>query len=264
MGHQFNELTLVWLYKFWALDTEKQRDHVKKVFTLGELWFSRVEDFNDPFDARPDYEWGGTTQQQERQMRGFYQRQRPDLKGAALEHEIYASLAAFNQVGAIEKTIPAARALLRQAVDSLGVCCFSEDWSNVLMWSHYASKHTGICIRFKAKAGVLAHGIAHRVDYQRDYPILNPVAQSSQEQVTKSLLTKADFWAYEREWRIIELETGHGSQHFPVNLIDSVILGVNITAANESLIRDWASHLRHKPSVIKTTCDRRSYRLRLA
>jgi hypothetical protein len=29
-----------------------------------------------------------------------------------------------------------------------GVLCFSKDWQNPVLWSHYADKHRGICLGF--------------------------------------------------------------------------------------------------------------------
>ncbi len=31
---------------------------------------------------------------------------------------------------------------------SIGVICFSSNYDNILMWSHYANNHKGICIEF--------------------------------------------------------------------------------------------------------------------
>jgi len=35
-----------------------------------------------------------------------------------------------------------------QSLEKYGVLCFSRSWNNVLMWSHYADRHKGICLGF--------------------------------------------------------------------------------------------------------------------
>src|SRR4030042_3833160 len=35
----------------------------------------------------------------------------------------------------------------------MGLLCFSKNWTNPLLWSHYASKHEGICLGFDLTPG---------------------------------------------------------------------------------------------------------------
>jgi hypothetical protein len=35
-----------------------------------------------------------------------------------------------------------------ESFESYGVSCFSESWNSILMWSHYADRHKGICLGF--------------------------------------------------------------------------------------------------------------------
>src|SRR5271157_433416 len=39
-------------------------------------------------------------------------------------------------------------ALLSRLNEWCGVLCFSQDWHNAMLWSHYAAKHAGMCIGF--------------------------------------------------------------------------------------------------------------------
>src|SRR6516165_6791682 len=36
----------------------------------------------------------------------------------------------------------------RRIVELHSALCFSKSWNNILMWSHYADKHRGICLGF--------------------------------------------------------------------------------------------------------------------
>ncbi|MGE6292206.1 DUF2971 domain-containing protein [Aeromonas media] len=38
---------------------------------------------------------------------------------------------------------------IQMQIDALGITSFSETSRNLLMWSHYASEHKGICIGYK-------------------------------------------------------------------------------------------------------------------
>jgi hypothetical protein len=37
---------------------------------------------------------------------------------------------------------------LKRLHEEVGVLCFSEKYDNILMWSHYAKSHTGLCVEF--------------------------------------------------------------------------------------------------------------------
>lgn len=91
-----------------------------------------------------------------------------------------------------------------------GVSCFSTDFKNLLMWSHYGDEHKGICIGY---------------DLDRvPAPVLNKVLYGGQRKIKTSLvkqalidkddnalhelhqnilLRKASAWKYEKEWRLL-------------------------------------------------------------
>ena len=48
-----------------------------------------------------------------------------------------------------------------------GLICFSENWTNPLLWSHYADKHRGICLGFDVNIRRL-----RKVTYVKERPAL--------------------------------------------------------------------------------------------
>jgi hypothetical protein len=46
-------------------------------------------------------------------------------------------------------------ALLSHLNNWCGVLCFSQDWQNPLLWSHYGDKHKGICLGLDISVGVV-------------------------------------------------------------------------------------------------------------
>lgn len=99
---------------------------------------------------------------------------------------------------------------------SLAVLCFSSKGSNILMWSHYARNHKGICIEFYRNAdffnGQFANttstiitdpniGILRKVEYQAERPCYAHPRELEND--TKSWFVKAQDWAYEEEQRLL-------------------------------------------------------------
>lgn len=101
----------------------------------------------------------------------------------------------------------------------LRVFSVSEDKSNLLMWAHYAKDHTGVVFEFR----VLAERdnplcVAKPVQYCRNPPpffteeqLIDGIFSTSPIEPDVALLQyatiKSDIWAYEKEWRVWDLES---------------------------------------------------------
>jgi len=68
------------------------------------------------------------------------------------------------------------------------------------MWSHYAENHQGICLEFRTDNNSLFI-LAQEVIYRSEYPRWVP--QNLFEIAREMILTKAEDWSYEREFRLI-------------------------------------------------------------
>jgi hypothetical protein len=79
-----------------------------------------------------------------------------------------------------------------------GMLCFSEAWQTNIMWSHYAEKHTGMCLGFD-----VTEQLAARVEYV-SAQLPDPVQwRAGLRGMTDAVLEAAlrhkhDAWAYER------------------------------------------------------------------
>src|ERR1700735_183711 len=78
-----------------------------------------------------------------------------------------------------------------------GVLCFTENWKDILQWSHYADRHRGICLGFDVAGEPGKFGKVTYVD-KKDLPPETP----DQGLVWHALTTKLKIWEYEREWRV--------------------------------------------------------------
>ena len=78
-----------------------------------------------------------------------------------------------------------------------------------------------------------------RVRYSRRHPQLRFFTQDKDERGRRILLTKARDWAYEREWRVFDAESGPGLQVVTDAGLAGVILGCRISAEDEQRVRQW-------------------------
>ena len=70
----------------------------------------------------------------------------------------------------------------------MGVTCFTEDCTNLLMWSHYAENHTGFCLEFDASNEFFSN--VRKVDY-----IPSPTVVSARSLLCSTNLQR---WGYHR------------------------------------------------------------------
>lgn len=82
-----------------------------------------------------------------------------------------------------------------------GVICFSEDWVDPVLWSHYAARHRGVALGFDVD-----RDWAKEVQYSaaRLKLTLAKGAKTITDELANFLVfTKYESWRYEREWRVI-------------------------------------------------------------
>lgn len=77
----------------------------------------------------------------------------------------------------------------------------------------------------------------------------------------RSLLVKADFWAYEQEWRVIDHIDGAGAHRYEPASLDGIILGARVSLEASAAVLKWAE--AHKPPVhvMQAAFDPKHFRL---
>ncbi len=84
----------------------------------------------------------------------------------------------------------------------IGLLCFSENWKNPVLWSHYAEKHKGICLGFDVSDEFATSVIYKKNRVQVHFENDDSNKDLSIEFVNELLRTKYVHWSYEKEWRM--------------------------------------------------------------
>jgi hypothetical protein len=130
-----------------------------------------------------------------------------------------------------------------------GVLCLSEVHDSILMWSHYADCHAGVCLVYDTTGSFFAQ--AQPVRYQRTRPSVNPVVHTTDEMLHNAIFTKSEEWAYEKEWRILHYQQGKGERQAPTSSLKAIILGINVSGSDRQLVQAWANASAAKPRVFR-------------
>lgn len=206
----------------------------------GTIWLSNPKKFNDPFDCLFELDEDEFIK---------------SLKSFPFNHSIM-----IDHVEILNN-------YKNNMLNSEFICCFSEINNNILMWSHYADNHKGICVAYSTE-DLLKAARKHR---KRITTILTPVYYSdevevlscfSNENISKSAYSfqkKASCWSYEKEWRLMISKLFSKEKRTPFernafveeNGIElkgvypkKIFLGVNISSNDEGKIIELARELK--------------------
>jgi hypothetical protein len=83
-----------------------------------------------------------------------------------------------------------------------GMICFSRKWTNPVQWSHYAAKHTGICLGFDIPAKMLLKVSYTKKRLTPRVHVIEGEAPENQKEMFRVLTTKYLHWHYESEMRL--------------------------------------------------------------
>jgi hypothetical protein len=142
--------------------------------------------------------------------------------------------------------------------------CLTTKPDNMLMWSHYAENHTGVCFRFK-QMGDPTPFVGLPVSYSDDRPEadVTKMETPNYDFLRSSVLTKASCWEYEDEKRMIADKGGPGFRKFPPHALTGVIFGAKIDDKNRADTMVLLSQHRPGIEVMQAEIDDRHYRLNL-
>lgn len=92
--------------------------------------------------------------------------------------------------------------IVDQTNKNLRICCFSEFNDSLLMWSHYADEHKGVCIEYDFKEEDEIRSFLQPIDYRDKIYKINIFEDLTALRQIGASLTKCKAWEYEAEWRL--------------------------------------------------------------
>ncbi|QOX78152.1 DUF2971 domain-containing protein [Trichlorobacter lovleyi] len=246
------------LYRFRHLQGE-HREWTKQILTDSHLYFASPASFNDPFDCKIHYLSSFKISQLKEHYDSLIKSRFPHLNKAQRRAKVHADVARINSKNFIKDMTDNMQA----AVNKLGVLSLSATCNNLLLWSHYAASHTGICLKFMATDTTPFFGLAQKVEYQEHYPEIHFFNHSPEEQIQAFLLTKAIDWKYEEEWRITDHGRGPGIIKFPEELLLEVIFGAKMEPKDKEDVLTWLAKRKNSVKVSQASLSKDSYSLKI-
>jgi hypothetical protein len=96
----------------------------------------------------------------------------------------------------------AADSVIAHFKKTTAILCFSRNWDNLLLWSHYGASHTGICLGFDIPEGDSIANYDTDVIYQPNVLKIRCLEDVNFDLANRLLRTKHESWSYEQEVRM--------------------------------------------------------------
>lgn len=196
---------------------------------FNDVYFSLPIEFNDPFDCNtiPNL---------------IYTEEEKEKYRFNLMNDVKNTQEVFNSLGNdIEKTFEDGwKYTFNNIRNNLRIFCLSEVNNNVMMYSHYADSHKGICLEFKVTDDPFWEEVEY-VRYKNNVPDFHPFHNDikfiHKELIEIETLIKSCTWSYENEWRIIKDGPYPMIHKFPSNILTSIIFGYQTSTEDKLFIQ---------------------------
>lgn len=244
------------LYKYRSLNGNSQERTLDIIQNCRLYWPSPI-DFNDPFDCRPLHIYEGTPSQHKlnaKRAANYFGdgKNRPDRRRQTKENR---KLSPDDIVRSLDKSN-------EHLLSKMGVCSLAERPDSLLMWSHYADSHKGICLGFEPSIDAIDFACAFPVKYSTSRPVLNAIRPfDANENAEKSVLTKYEGWSYERERRMIDQKISERKKPFPPSALIQIIFGTQCSQDVYELVAQAVYQSECKPKFFQAKQSKEEYSL---
>ena len=216
--------------------------------------------FNDPFELIPHLKWEDRTVAKERTARIFKQnstalpiaKNLPRRERRLQSRQLYRKF--LNDWKSYQPQMNEEVAHSMQRDFPLGILCLSTTNKSLLMWSHYATSHTGLVIEFDVCTPDFGElGMFAPVRYSAERPIIHR-DKMGMNATDEHFCTKSPEWDYEKEWRVFRpyslcehVETQDGVRYFaplPKAAIKCIYLGFKSEESLQKRVMEFTRNTR--------------------
>lgn len=170
----------------------------------GTIYCSRPEDFNDPWDCKPYFNTDLLDDPRERKKHIEWAVRICREQGTTSEQVIALRQRQLQDPTVLKRFVNQHTEAMQHVRSGFyRVYCMCPDVLNVLLWAHYANKHTGICLEFDVANRTICGAL--EVQYRHEFPMTRQYSNDLDENLLP-FIAKSDVWLYEQEYRLIAQE----------------------------------------------------------
>lgn len=161
--------------------------------------------------------------------------------------------------GADEKTHKCLLSFKKQMDTKYGIICCSDNWSEPLLWSHYAKKHSGVAFAFDVD-----DDICSPVKYVSERLVFDYAKRN----VMEMMLIKYERWRYENEYRVFaDVDNRDAGLSFcsltnvQGIVLREVIIGIRCDAENRKKILELQNDWNNQVTIVEAIMHPTKYEI---
>lgn len=210
-----------------------RRAWVREIILNSRIYFPSRTQFNDPYDSTASIVFESSEQERRASLAPIAKKRFSPFDPRRVAQEQL-------DTGIFEDPAATVKMAVRwqSKIDALGILSLSARPRHILLWSHYADAHKGVCLRFRTDLPEDPFCDARKVDYTKTFPTVNMVRGDGEQIIRGLLLTKAIPWRYEAEWRVVDTK-GYGYKSFRPESLCGVIFGWKMSARDRRTVIEW-------------------------
>ena len=220
---------VLYKYRVWN-EPCTEHQYQRMILTHNEIYLASASRFNDPFDSSLPFRYKEqqlTPGNMYLKLRAIAEKFEPRPSDVEIEQMCYQQQNSghFNPENYWKDFYPCFKA---NVYKTYGVLSLAKKPNNILMWSHYADSHKGLCVGFDKK--LLFESIGGSIGpviYSKKFPkigLFDPAPVS----ILRLLNTKSKIWSYEKEFRFRKYGAANKVFNLPNEAIKEIVLGCNM------------------------------------
>ncbi|HEY0261790.1 MAG TPA: DUF2971 domain-containing protein [Chitinophagales bacterium] len=247
------------LYKYRDWSNENH----KKLLLDRELYFSSIDQFNDPFDGRVPYRYNPADLTEEKIFSKLYQLAKQSHTEWT-EEQILQDCHEYQRKNLLhdeEHIEEFQKNTLKSLNELFGIVCLCKEKTNFLLWSHYANSHKGFCIGlnkrllFDDTRAAFGH-----MNYQEELPAIG-LFEDAITTITKLIGTKSKVWEYENEYRLRKGNHARKIITLRKETIVEVVLGCQMEQNDKRQIIEFVSKEYPHAKIFDTKLSKAKYEI---
>lgn len=248
------------LYKY---RDSNNKDHLD-ILQNKRLWFPSPKSFNDPFDCKIPLnfrEFADKPALAEKYAQDIIDKY-PYLK-ADLGNNVSPAKIIQSNLIKLDWLIQHEKDLVDQLNKDISIFCLSEEFNDILLWSHYGNCHKGFCLGIDYEKLVASSTFATGgpVHYTNIYPIISPSTYGT-DQIYIQTFYKSLHWSYEKEYRLLKMKESNIYVDINPDVIKSIYLGLEIEKAQKDIILDLCKKNFPNVEIYQMTKDNKKFALK--
>jgi len=237
--------------------------HNLSFYTEESIYFQKPTEFNDPWDCKAPHI---TCPRGNKTLKDIWFKLAEQVSPAFAKAE-WQKMQGLSRLKRSQQLVRRFKEAYEGLRSKIGVFSLSFIPDSELMWSHYASSHSGYILHFQIDINKCNFDFNSKSDitpvpviYRKEREIwkLEDYYVNRKRYAYDLIRYKSKAWAYECEFRLLDTD-GYGFIKIPSNYLKSIVIGIDTDSELQDILKDIGNKL--KVPVLSSVMNEKEYKI---